>query len=86
MSAECSRAAVISPYSYRRPKMYFAFIGRGLNDRGDRSSRFPISKFALGRRDRQPIVFSYRGFIYFFKAAECALYRSETLGSYEIRM
>ena len=59
---------------------------QNVNDRGGRSSRFPISKFALGRRDRRPVVFSYRGFVYFFKAAECALYRSETLGSYEIRM
>jgi hypothetical protein len=50
--------------------MYFAFIGRGLNDLGGRSSRFPISKFASGRRDRRPVVFSYRGFVCFFKAAD----------------
>src|ERR1700739_373994 len=47
--AECLRPAVIPPHGHGGSEMYFAFVGCWFDDLRRRASRFPVSKFALGR-------------------------------------
>src|SRR5947207_3986176 len=84
--AECLHSAVISSHRDGGPKMNFAFVSCRFDDLRARSSRIPISKFALGRRDRRAVVFSYGGFVCFFTAAKCPLDRRKAFSSYEVRV
>jgi hypothetical protein len=58
--------------------MYFAFIGCWFYDLRARPSRIPVSKFASGRCDRRPVIFSYRGLVCSFKTVKCSFDRGKT--------
>jgi hypothetical protein len=66
--------------------MNFAFVSRRFHDLRTRSSRIPVSEFALGRCDRRPVVFSDCGFVFCLKAAKCPLDRRKAFRCYEVRV
>jgi len=80
--AKCLRSAIVPLHGDSRPEVYFAFIGRWFYDFRARPSRIPVSKFALGRCDRRPVIFSYRGLVCSFKTAKCPLDRGKAVSCY----
>src|ERR1700745_1332557 len=84
--AERLCSTIVPQYGDYGAEVHFAFIICWFYDLRARPSRIPVASLALRRRDRGPIVFSYRGLVCSFTTAHSPFDRSKAFSGYEVRM